>query len=112
MAPEFLNASKLSNDSPDRLIDNDRIPWTCSRAFPAKDAFGRHMAILLLEHDITGTDLNTCQAPGTGILINDKDAVFQMNRILRAAVGTHTALVAKMDAIVTRRRESSLDSQE
>ena len=70
------------------------------------------MAILLLEHDITGTDLNTCQAPGTGILINDKNAVSQMNRILRAAIGTHTALVAKVDAIVTRRGEAPLNSQE
>jgi hypothetical protein len=66
----------------------------------------------LHEHDIAGTDLNTCQAPGTGILINDKDAVFQINGILRTVVGTHTALVAKMDAIVTRCGESPLDPQE
>jgi hypothetical protein len=65
--------------------------------------------MLLLKHDIMGTNFNTGQTSCAGVLLHEKYAVFQINRIFRTVFGTHSALVAKMDAIVTGGGEPPLD---
>ncbi len=67
--------------------------------------------MFLRKHYIIGTHLDTYATPRAGILIHCKCAIFKMNGILRAIVGTHAALVADMDAVISRSREPTLDPQ-
>jgi hypothetical protein len=97
---------------PVNLFNHNSIPRTSSCTLPAKDTFGGHVRILLLKHDIMGTDFNTCQATRAGILIHEKYAVIRIDCILRTVFRTNTTLVAKMDAVVSRFRESSFNSEE
>jgi hypothetical protein len=67
--------------------------------------------MLLRQHYIIRAHLNTYATPRAGILVHYKGVVFKMNGILRAIVGTLAALVADMDAVITRSREPTLNPQ-
>jgi len=66
--------------------------------------------MLLLKHHIPRTYFDTCQTSRAGIRIHDINAVFEPNGILRAVIGAHAALVAKMDAVIPRSGEACLYS--
>jgi hypothetical protein len=67
--------------------------------------------MFLYKHYIIGAHLDTYVTARASIRVHSKCFIFKMNGILRAIVGTNTALVADLDAVIPRSREPSLDSQ-
>ena len=72
----------------------------------AESAFYRNIRILLLEHDIMGTHLDTGQTPCARFFIYKIDPSYRMNGILRAVVGTYAALVAEVYPVVARSKKA------
>jgi hypothetical protein len=66
----------------------------------------------LRKHHVVRTDINASQTPRAGFGIHPIDTIDRLNGSLRAVVGTHPALVTKMDAEIARSRKTSLDPQE
>ncbi len=67
--------------------------------------------MLLRKHYMVGAHLDTYATARASTLVHCKCDIIKMNGILRAIVGTHTALVADLDAVITRGREPPLDPQ-
>jgi hypothetical protein len=66
----------------------------------------------LLKHYIMGAYLYTYHTAATGVRIDKQDAIFKLNGIFRAIVGTHPALVAQMDAVIARSRKACFNTQQ
>jgi hypothetical protein len=66
----------------------------------------------LLKHDVTGTNFNTGQTSGAGILIHHENAIIQLYCILRTAVRALAALVTEMDPVIARSRKTSFNPQQ
>jgi hypothetical protein len=91
---------------------NNRLSRARQRAFPAEVTFYRNISIFLLKHHVMGTYLDTYQTPRARIWIHDKSAIFKMNGIFQAIVGTHPALVAQMDAVIAWSRKACFNTQQ
>ena len=68
--------------------------------------------MLLFKHNVMGTYVDTYHTSRTRILIDKKDPVFKLNGIFRAIVGTHAALVAKVDAVIAWRWKACFNAQQ
>ncbi len=62
--------------------------------------------MLLYKHHIMGANLNAYQTPCTRIWIYAKGTIFKMNRIVRAIIGTLTALITEVDTVIARSRKA------
>ena len=58
-----------------------------------------------------GAYLHAYQAAGTGGRIHNKDPIFKLNGIFRTVVGTDSALIAEVDAVVARSRKAPFNTQ-
>jgi hypothetical protein len=65
----------------------------------------------VLKDNFMGAFINAGHTSGTFIGINNIGAFFQLNRLDRANFGTCPALVANMNAVITRCRKSALNPQ-
>lgn len=68
--------------------------------------------MLLFKHNVMGTYIDTYHTSRTRILIDNKDPIFKLNSIFRAIVGTHAALVAKVDAVIAWSRKAPFNAQQ
>jgi hypothetical protein len=58
------------------------------------------------------TYIDTYQTPRARIRVHDKDSIFKTDRIFRAVVGAHAALITEVDAVIAGRRKACFNAQQ